>query len=381
MTRRKDPQPETDTPLVEPFVAEPIVAEPIVAEVVEPAPPDSAAVDPVVSPAPVAPQATSRPRNSGLFAPLLGGALAAMGGFALSHFNLLGLAAPDQSAQLAALSASITAAQADQTKALDGITGDLAALGNRMATLEAAPAPQMPDLSALDALDKRLAAIEAMPVDATGANPALAAKIAALEGRLAALPASEPGVQKKLDEALARLDAAEAAAKTRAAEAEAAAAKARRSQALDALSRAVSDGRPFAQELQTLADPALSSALGPIADAGAPTLAALQADFPAASREALRIARAASSETGWSARLVDFLAAQTGARPLTPRDGTTPDAILSRAEFALSEGRVADALAELAPLQDAVKAPLASWIAAATNYATATAALKAARGE
>jgi hypothetical protein len=374
MTRRKDPQPETEIPLAE-----------TVGEVVEPSTEESAAEEPVASPELVAPPPTAAPppRRAGVLAPLLGGALAALGGFGLSHFNLLGLAAPDQSAELAALSASLTAAQADQTKALERITADVAALTDRLATVEAAPAPEMPDLSGLDTLDRRLAAIEAMPADAAGGNPALAAKVAELERRLAALPATEPGVeiQGQLDAALARLDAAETAAKTRATEAEAAAADARRTQSLDALTRAVTEGRPFAPELQALAEPALTSALGPFAETGAPTLAALQANFPEAARQAIRIARELSPEDGWSDRIVDFLAAQTGARPVTPRDGATPDAILSRAEFALSEGRVADALAELAPLEDAVKDPLATWVAAAANHVAATAALQTARGE
>ncbi|MFN5995910.1 MAG: COG4223 family protein [Paracoccaceae bacterium] len=382
MTRRKDPQPETETPLAEPVV----IDEPVIAEQVEPATQDVVAEDPVASPSPVDPLPPPAPppaRSSGLLAPLFGGALAALGGFALSHFNLLGPAASDQGAELAAISAQITKAQEDQAKALDGITGNIAALSNRLDTLEAKPAPELPDLSGLDALDTRLAAIEAMPLDATGANPALAAKVAELERRLAALPATDTSaaVQNQLDEALARLDAAEAAAKTQVAEAEAAAAKSRRSQALDALSRAVIEGRPFAAELQALEDPALSSTLGPLAETGVPTLANLQAEFPDGAREALRLARDMNPEAGWTDRLVDFLAVQTGARSVTPRDGTTPDAILSRAEFALSEGRVADALVELAPLEDAVKAPLAAWVAAASNHVAAVAAVQAAGGE
>lgn len=372
MTRRKDPQPETATSR----------DEPVATDVAEPAPQDGSAEEPVASPVPVATPTPPR-RSPGLLAPLLGGALAALGGFAVAQFNLLGLSAPDETAELAALSGRVAAVEADQTRALNAIGGDISALNNRLSALESMPVPQIPDLSGLDALEKRLAAIEAVPLDPSVANPALAAKVAELERRLAALPSTEAGagVQARLDEALARLDAAEAAAKTRAAEAEAAAADARRAQSLDALSRAVTEGRPFAAELQALADPAVSSALGPLAEAGTPTLAALQADFPEAAREALRIAREISVEDGWSDRLVDFLAAQTGARPVTPRDGTTPDAILSRAEFALSEGRVADALVELALLEDAVKAPLAGWIAAASNHVAATAALQSARGE
>ena len=73
----------------------------------------------------------------------------------------------------------------------------------------------------------------------------------------------------------------------------------------------------------------------------------------------------------------DFLAAQTGARSLTPREGTDPDAILSRAEFALSEGRLADALAEVTTLPDPIRAPFSDWIARAEARLAVTAALEA----
>jgi hypothetical protein len=121
--------------------------------------------------------------------------------------------------------------------------------------------------------------------------------------------------------------------------------------------------------------------LAPFAETGVPTLAALQADFPDAARAALQISRDASTEDGWGARLVDFLADQTGARSVAPRDGNAPDAVLSRAEFALSKGRVADALTELQALEPAVAQPLAAWTGAATVHLAAQSALAKARGE
>jgi hypothetical protein len=101
-------------------------------------------------------------------------------------------------------------------------------------------------------------------------------------------------------------------------------------------------------------DAALTEALAALADTGVPTLGQLQATFPDAARDALRVARETNTDDGWGGRFLDFLAAQTGARPLTPLEGDTPDAILSRADFALSEGRVADAVAELETLDPAV---------------------------
>ena len=372
MTRRNDPQPETlqpETPSTEPFVA-------------EVGPPPEPVADPASAPSEPVPPAPPppRPRQAGFFAPLLGGALAAIGGFAVSHFNVLGLAQPAPPVDLAPLTAQIEDASTRQAATLDSISAEIASLTSRLTALEEAPAP---DLSRLDTLEQRLGVIETLPSDGSGSTAALAAKLSQLEQRIAALPAGggDPALQQKLDDALARLSEAESAATTRAAEAEAAVARAARDKALDTLSAAVATGLPFADELQAMADPALVEALAPIADAGVPTLVALQDSFPEAAREALRIARDLSTEDGWGDRLVDFLASQTGARSLTPQEGTTPDAILSRAEFALSDGRVADALTELDPLDPAVKAPLEDWIAQAQAHLAATAALQAARRE
>jgi hypothetical protein len=381
MTRRKEPQPEAVAEPAVPDMTEPAKAP--VEAIEAPLPEDAPEDHPLHVDAPPPPEPPPRGRQTGILGALLGGALAAIGGFALSHFNLLGLAPPDISTDLAALGAKVEEAATLQTGSLDKVTGELDDLATRIAALETAPAAAEPDLSRLDTMEDRLAAIEAMPADGAGSSAALAAKVAELERRLAALPATgpSPDLQQRLDEALARLDGAEAAAKARASEAEAAAAAALREQALDALTAAVAEGRPFASELQALDDSTVSSGLTALAETGVPTLAHLQADFPDAARRALGYARESGAEDGWSDRLVDFLAAQTGARSVTPRDGTSPDAILSRAEFALSEGRVIDALSELAALDPVVRAPLEDWTAAATAHVDANAALQAARGE
>lgn len=377
MARRKTP--ETAPPAEAPAVP---VEAPVQATVADAQPaPDSA--DPRTDPPPAQeaetgllsdpePQALPRdpeplrPRRSGVLGPVLGGALAALAGFGLSHFNLFGLAPPDASAALGAfdqrLTESLAAARTDQ-EALSALRSDLAALADRVSALEAAPAPQAPDLSALDDLARRLSAIEALPTGGGEASTAaLAAQLAALERRLAAQP---PGVdQAEMQAALDRLAAAEAEAEARATEAAAAADAAARAEALDALRTAAAAGAAFQDELSALADPDLTAALSPHAG-GVATLAALQSDFPDAARQTLALARDAAGGGTWTDRLTDFLAAQTGARSLEPRAGDDPDAILSRAEFALSEARIADALAELGALDDAIRAPFADWIARA----------------
>lgn len=374
MTRRKDPQPETLQPEIsqpEPFATE-VDPDPVTS-------PKPASPDPVVE---VTATTVAPSRGSGILGPLLGGALAAAGGFALAHFNVLGLASTDAT-ELAALTAQLDQAAKQQAAAEQKQGADIAALADRITALESAPAPVAPDLSRLDSLDQRLSTIESMPSDGTASTAALTAKIAELERSIAAMPigGSDPALQQKLDDALARLAEAETAATARAGEAEAAAQAAARAQALDALADAVNSGQPYAAELQAADNQTLAETLGPTAETGVPTLAKLQADFPDAARSALRLSRDLSTEDGWSDRLVDFLAAQTGARPLTPLQGDTPDAMLSRAEFALSAGRVAEALAELDPLDPAVKAPLDPWIAQAKAHLAAIAALQTARGE
>ena len=378
MTRRNDPRPESVTP--EPL--EPVTAAP---DLTAPVQPDPFVVEvepkPMPVPEPELPPPPAAPRRPGIFGPLLGGALAAIGGFALSHFNVLGFA-PDATG-LATLSTQLEQTTQQQATADQQLSAQLSALADRIAALESAPPAAAPDLSRLDALDQRLATLEAVPTDGTASTAALTAKVADLERRLAALPsgAADPALQQKLDDALARLTAAESAATARADEAEAAAQAAARATALDALGVAVDSGQPFAAELRALNDAALTTALSPLAETGAPTLAQLKSAFPDAAREALRLSRDLNSEDGWGDRMVDFLAAQTGARPLTPQEGDTPDAILSRAEFALSEGRVVDALSELDPLDPAVKAALDPWIAQARAHLAAATALQAARGE
>ena len=74
-------------------------------------------------------------------------------------------------------------------------------------------------------------------------------------------------------------------------------------------------------------------------------------------------------------RVAAFLRRHTNARSLAPRDGDDVDAILSRAEAALSSGDVAGALAELETLPPEAAAPMQNWIDDAESRAAATAAM------
>ncbi len=319
--------------------------------------------DPAVQETPIsnAPPPVTRPApRSGILGPLLGGALAAIGGFGLSHFNVLGLAAPDQSAEVTALSnrldTAVAGLEAGQAGLGSTLRQEISALADRMAAVEARPDA---DLSGLADLDQRLQAIEALPPGGDASTTALAAQLADLQRRLDALPAGGANTAE-VDAALARLAEVEAEAQARADAAAAAAESATQARARDVLAAAAATGAAFEAELAAVADPDLQAQLAPFA-AGVASMADLQAAFPDAARAALQVARAADAEAGWSTRLIDFLGAQTGARSLEPREGDSPDAVLSRAEFALGEGRLADALAELDSLTPEVQAPLADW--------------------
>jgi hypothetical protein len=319
------------------------------------------------------------PRPPGIFAPLLGGALAAVGGFALAYFDVFDLTppsadpAPAIAEALAPLDQRLTAALATVLAEQAALSDQVATLTDRLAALEAAPLPEAADLSRLDRLEDRLAAIEALPAgEGAASTAALAAQIAQLERKVADRPAID---QTEVDAALARLAEAEAEAEARAAEATAAAAAADRAVAIEELERAILNGASFEAELAAVGDPALSEALGAMAATGVATLGALQADFPDAARAVLDLARQDDAGQGWGARALEFLADQTGARSVTPRAGDTPDAILSRAEAALGVGRLTEAINELDALDPALRAPLAGWIARAEARVSAIASL------
>lgn len=315
----------------------------------------------IASASAIADQPLKPPRSGGtspLLAGMLGGAVVAFAGLALVLGGFIG--------QPTALLDALAANKAAQSQTLS-------ALESRIAALEAALPP---DLSRLDALELQLQTVEAQPQGSDDLARDLAARLEALEAAFAAAPVPE-GTPAEIEAALARVAAleAEAAAATEAAEEAALAAETAR--AREALTEAVASGTSFAAELTALADPKLTATLSPHA-AGVTPLTELQVSFPDAARAVLDLARQSDGDAGWANRLTDFLADQTGARSVTPREGTDPDAILSRAEFALGEGRLADALAELQTLPADIRAPLEAWITQAKARAAVDAALRGA---
>lgn len=337
-----------------------------------------------VTEAPVAPPPPVPPRRSGggaFLGMVLGGVIAAGAGFGLAR-AMPDLLALDGSTDLAAT----VAAQAEEIAAL---RAELAALPapdprveERLAALEEGTAAALPDRTEdrLLALESAMAEVQARPAGTESTpSPEVLAEIAALKQQVAALSAggSVPAdVIAAAEAAEARLREAQASATALAEEAEAAAIAARRNAAIGRIAAALDTGAPYASALAELGD-ALPPVLADNAAAGLPTVADLADTFPDAARAALEDALRANMGESWTDRVSNFLRSQTGLRSLTPREGNDPDAVLSRAEAALAQGRVADAITELDAMPEAGKPALSDWLAQARLRAEAEAAVAA----
>lgn len=95
---------------------------------------------------------------------------------------------------------------------------------------------------------------------------------------------------------------------------------------------------------------------------GVATLTALQESFPDVARRSLDASIRSAVGEGKMDRVTAFFRTQLGARSLSPKEGDDPDAILSRAEAALKDGRLAAALSELDTMPDAGKPALEAWV-------------------
>ena len=215
----------------------------------------------------------------------------------------------------------------------------------------------------LSALDAQIAGL------AAAGNGVGAAALTALQAEVAALKASGgplPGALAEMTRTLdAKIAAAEAETATIVARVETAAAAADQRSALGQIRAALDSGAPFAAALVPLATVTLPDILSATAETGVPTLQTLQAGFPDAARAVLEAATQADPGASWTQRIGAFLMAQTGARSLTPRDGSDPDAVLSRAEAALRSGDLTATISELNGLPDAGLAAMAPWLALA----------------
>jgi hypothetical protein len=370
---------QTDDP-VQDILSEPIsqieAEEPVVLTTPDPA----ASNDSTVTRRP-----TPKPRG-GFLPALGGGVLAACLGFAVSHFNLLGYRATGT--ELAALverqssgEASLAAMQAEIAD-LQKVAGSPAApdptIQDRLATVEAASAQALASMEArLAAVEGQLSALSSLPSDGTGisaaALAALQEEVRALKAAPAALPDDLTAIVTETEQRLA-----EAQSKARALSAEVDLATRRNTEAvaISQIEASMNTGQPYSDALDALPDVVVPEALTSLASRGVPTLDQLQLAFPAAARSALEAALRANMGESWSERIGTFLRTQTGARSLEPRDGTDPDAVLSRAEAALTKGDLETARQEIATLPTDAQAAMSDWTALAEQRRMAVQAVR-----
>lgn len=300
-------------------------------------------------------------RQGGFWSMLLGGVVAAGVGVAAAPYVLppawfspaddgVAAALTAQNARLAALSSELEGLQSppDLSDEMQGLSETLTALTGQIADLEG-----------------RIGALEDRPtVQSGGGVPA-----AEIEDLRAALEAQATEVE-----------ALRAAADERqTAERDSALATLRRA-ALTRVMTALDSGSDFTQALTDLRDSGVEvpDALADQAKTGVITQTALIERFPEAARAALATARAESGDA--VAGVGGFLKSQLGIRSLSPQEGDDPDAVLSRAEAALIEGRLSHALTEIETLSEAARRPLSDWVAEATRRQEALAAAEAMAG-
>jgi len=283
----------------------------------------------------------------------------------------------------------------------------VAALELQVRDLTAQPRPAVADKRTLDEMASRLTKLEsARPAPPAGvADPAIAARMTALDGdvktigqRSDALAASvaeaskradaaaaavaalaqkvaaapQPSVQKSDFDALAsRVTAVELSEKSM----EAALAKrpqgddraGRLAAAATALKSAVERGDAFAAELAALkalgADPKSVAVLEPFASTGLPKPTVLAREFSDLQPALLRAAGAAPHDGGGFLEKLQLHAEKlVRIHPVEEVAGDDPAAIIERAEVKTSRGDFAGALTELAALPEAARAPAAAWM-------------------
>ncbi len=181
--------------------------------------------------------------------------------------------------------------------------------------------------------------------------------LAAAEGR--ALQASPYGFATADAGAInARLDRLERAQQRSARAASAAVAAA-------ALADAAATSRPFVAEVVTLErlSPGSEALAGlrPLAETGAPTRAALAAEFPDVAARAAAASRAAAPNAGVLARLGAALASLVTVRRVDDVTGASSDAILARAERRVADGDIEGALQQLGTLPEGGREATAAW--------------------
>ena len=237
----------------------------------------------------------------------------------------------------------------------------------------------------IDALVARMDSIEKRPLAGT-ADPAAIAALDAYGREMAELR-SAVGKQMSDVDALVKTatasaeqavstaketsDAAVADAEAKAEAARQEVVQVARAQALMDIRTALDEGRGYADVLPKLDGVTIPDDLKAAADSGVSTLADLQKEFTVAARQALSVSRSEASSGSPADRASTWIQNQLGVRSLIPSEGDDPDSVLSRADAAVADARLNDAISELSSLPAGGQQVMADWIAQASARAKA----------
>ncbi|MDF2094674.1 carph-isopro domain-containing protein [Aquibaculum arenosum] len=229
-------------------------------------------------------------------------------------------------------------------------------------------------VGALEARVQELAGrIEEVAETPTEADEITQSRLDALDGRIEGAAGRIEALEARLRDALDEV----AAARARVGEETVIAL------AAGQLREAFRTGRPYSEELDGLRrlagqDEDIKAVLGRLeqqAEAGVPTLAALQASYAEAARRAVTAERAEGADSEWQGMLWERVSDLVSVRSVGEPEGNDAEAILARAESRLEGGDVAAALGELDALEGAPAEAMSAWRARAERRLEAEAAL------
>lgn len=263
-----------------------------------------------------------------------------------------------------------TALQAELTAQAEKIAALEAALATRPAAASGASTAGLADeVNAEIGALREASAAQGRQIEELAARPQLDPQTLA---QVQALALSADQVRTEIEEAAAAARQSLDAVQT---EADAATQRAQVVASVAALGAALEHGDSAGEAVQQLENAGVEIP-APLAQEDLPTLVQIQLGFDAVARAALKDSLKAESRSGGAMTAVgNFLRVQTGARSVEPRDGSDPDAVLSRAGALVEQGEVAAALEELAALPPEGQQAMADWVAQARAYLAAEAAL------
>ena len=250
----------------------------------------------------------------------------------------------------------------------EALSGSLASMTNLSETVDALNA-RVDSIEMLAAdISQLMRKLEKRPVAATLSDEIIDAYNSEVNRLLETMAAQRKEVETLLHEAnTKKAQASEVARNTQA------------NLTFNAIQTAFNAGKSFAKELDEfskLTNAPIPTKLQKISGEGVPRLETLTDTFPEAARAAISAERSENSYDGTAQSLLGFIKSQLQARSVTPKEGTDADAVLSRAEAALRDGQLENAVEELQALQSPAKEAMAEWQAEAQQRLNLVGALK-----